>query len=519
MFHFGSAGARRGFDLARFRSKFLVARLAAGMLTLLACFSGLAAQVSQKDTAKIESFEYNDPAHKMTARVQLPDSLGRWNVENPWREADKSLITQLGVFITVNFQSVDDPKVYGLVRTVFDLQGFDCATLFSKLDESDGLTVQAYSAADIEGAKGARLHVFQFARPQDNLIVVSKVVCDSKSALNVMVVAPNEPRYLDAIKTILGTAEMRIPFELASVQPLTAVDTDVQAWSKVRASSDPSQLMDFLARYPASPLVIDARERLSAIERERLQAQSERERLERLAQEQAELERLPREQAGRERLAREEAERRKIEQTVNPSDGVHTAMVAPNPTSRPAPASPSQLSGLVQEIKKELKRVGCYAGPIDESWSAAAKSSAQRFAKYAKLPATPGEPAVDFLHAIRATSDRVCPLECNVRQVERDGQCVAKTCPGGSVPETDGTCGKPQERSKLASRSAEAPPSATQKTSGGPPEPKTVRGQCIKELGGFYDPNRKHKPWQLPGGWGTQSALYSCIERKTAGAR
>src|SRR5262245_38990328 len=105
MFQFRKAATCREFDLVRIRSKCIVARLPPVLLTLLAYFSGqLAAQESQKGTDKIEYFEYSDPARKMAARVQLPDSLGRWYVENPWREADKSLITQLGVFVTVNFQ-------------------------------------------------------------------------------------------------------------------------------------------------------------------------------------------------------------------------------------------------------------------------------------------------------------------------------------------------------------------------------------------------------------------------------
>ena len=47
----------------------------------------------------------------------------------------------------------------------------------------------------------------------------------------------------------------------------TRADSDSQAWAKVRAAIDPGQLKDFLAQYPSSPLVTDARERLDAIER------------------------------------------------------------------------------------------------------------------------------------------------------------------------------------------------------------------------------------------------------------
>jgi len=44
-------------------------------------------------------------------------------------------------------------------------------------------------------------------------------------------------------------------------------DSDVQAWAKVRAVQEATPLKEFIARYPASPLVADARDRIEAIEK------------------------------------------------------------------------------------------------------------------------------------------------------------------------------------------------------------------------------------------------------------
>src|SRR5215470_10821449 len=94
---------------------------------------------------------------------------------------------------------------------------------------------------------------------------------------------------------------------------LNTRDTDVQAWVKLRGSTDQRQLRNFIGLYPNSLLISDVQERLAAferLERERLEAarraEAEREGVEkaRLAREQAERERLE-----KERLAREEAER------------------------------------------------------------------------------------------------------------------------------------------------------------------------------------------------------------------
>ncbi len=101
-----------------------------------------------QNSNKLGFFDYADIEHGMRARVYLPESLGNWNVENPWRVAGKSLTKQLGLFVKVNFQSADHPKFYGLLRVVYDLQGYDCGVLFSKLAESDGLALEKYTDSE-----------------------------------------------------------------------------------------------------------------------------------------------------------------------------------------------------------------------------------------------------------------------------------------------------------------------------------------------------------------------------------
>ena len=110
-------------------------------------------------------------------------------------------------------------------------------------------------------------------------------------------------------------------------------DTDLQAWSKLRRSRHVAELQTFIDRYPSSPLVTDAQERIAALDLAARQAaervtreRAERERIEReketaqavererIAREKAEQERRVNERAEQERLAREAAERERIEQ-------------------------------------------------------------------------------------------------------------------------------------------------------------------------------------------------------------
>jgi hypothetical protein len=196
-----------------------------------------------------------------------------------------------------------------------------------------------------------------------------------------------------------------------------------------------------------------------AEEERRAKAATEAERQK--AEQQAALQRAEEEQhakAEEERrlTAREQAERQKPADLLPQTQTTMlTPPIEPQPAATPYTA-PLGGSALIQEIKKELKRVGCYSGKLDDIWpSSDIKSSIDKFAKYASLASVPNEPAVDFLDAIRGKSSRVCPLECGVREIEKNGRCITKTCPSGSTLDVDGACQRPQERTKSASRSSD----------------------------------------------------------------
>ena len=152
------------------------------------------------------------------------------------------------------------------------------------------------------------------------------------------------------------------------------------------------------------------------------------------------------------------------------------------PPAEPAPAQSAvvvTLSGgaLVQEIKKELKRVGCYSGRIDEKWATAeTKASMAKFVRYATASSAV-EPSADLLDALRGKHERVCPQECSAREVESNGQCIAKACPASSTLGRDGSCEKKKERT--AARPADGDRSARQSGSG--KEWDSVSGDATRE--------------------------------------
>jgi hypothetical protein len=155
-----------------------------------------------------------------------------------------------------------------------------------------------------------------------------------------------------------------------------------------------------------------------------------------------------REQAERERVAREKRDAKEQEKEPDkpaqlPAPSLSDNKVATLPTPVEQPPADSKFKGDAVEraIKQELKRVGCYDGRIDEDWQTEpVRAAVQKFARLAPLPVPPVEPTIELLDAIRARSERICPLECGRHQFEKDGRCIAKKCLAGFELDDDGDC-------------------------------------------------------------------------------
>jgi hypothetical protein len=98
-------------------------------------------------------------------------------------------------------------------------------------------------------------------------------------------------------------------------------------------------------------------------------------------------------------------------------------------------------SDLILAIKRQLRRVGCYPGKIDESWGDPALTrSITQFVNHGKFAGATDEPTYDFLDAVSGSGPGVCPLECGKREVARNGRCVPKACPPGQALGGGGDC-------------------------------------------------------------------------------
>jgi hypothetical protein len=169
-----------------------------------------------------------------------------------------------------------------------------------------------------------------------------------------------------------------------------------------------------------------------------------------VAQQQADAARQQIEDAKRQAIA--EA-RRQVEEA---KQAAKIASLAPNPSipsepqQPPAQMDPADVARLLQA---HLKRVGCNAGGADGNWDDGSRNALKLFNKYAHTGFGVQVASLDALDAVRARTDRICPLVCGKGQRVDGDRCVEIGCGSGFFLNSNGACEK-----RPASRGAARPP-------------------------------------------------------------
>ncbi len=92
-----------------------------------------------------------------------------------------------------------------------------------------------------------------------------------------------------------------------------------------------------------------------------------------------------------------------------------------------------------QLVHKELTRLGCYSGDINDSWGRPSQRAMALFNRHSGLTLEVGAANTDTLAALRDKNERICPLECRLGFVaSSDGRCERKP--------TDTTVKKPNTK-------------------------------------------------------------------------
>ena len=106
-------------------------------------------------------------------------------------------------------------------------------------------------------------------------------------------------------------------------------------------------------------------------------------------------------------------------------------------STQPAEAGADQVAKVVQE---GLSRVGCYRGAADGNWGAKSIAALAKFNQMTKLSLNTDTPDLEASTALALYKGRVCPLECENNQTQKDGVCVRKTVAknaGGRKPKPE----------------------------------------------------------------------------------
>lgn len=227
--------------------------------------------------------------------------------------------------------------------------------------------------------------------------------------------------------------------------------------------------------------------RIAAEARARAEAEIRRLEQEAEARRRAEAERQAAAEADRRAAAAAEAERRRLATAAPaaPTDQppaaaasapAATAVTTPEPTlTQPAPPGPGPQdppaatgspavatpppaldvanAEAALALQRELKRVGCYDGPLDGSWGPGSAQAFREFLQHSRAgPAA--TPTAAHLEQARAATGRICPLACGPDERIVGDRCVAIAKPA------------PPRKAPAAAKPAQSPPQRAQPNCG-----------------------------------------------------
>jgi uncharacterized caspase-like protein len=106
-------------------------------------------------------------------------------------------------------------------------------------------------------------------------------------------------------------------------------------------------------------------------------------------------------------------------------------------------------------LQFELRRVGCKTGDIDSEWNASARRALSSFNDNARTKFDAKLASLDALDAVRAKTERVCPLDCERGFRASGDRCVKITCDSDQVLGSNGSCQKRPERTPKVAQQRE----------------------------------------------------------------
>ena len=105
----------------------------------------------------------------------------------------------------------------------------------------------------------------------------------------------------------------------------------------------------------------------------------------------------------------------------NNAPSVNTSTFAAR-SGTPAPGDPTSL---VRELQRELRRVGCYDGALNESWTLATRTAMKTFTNRINANLPIDKPDQILLALVQGYRERVCGVACPPGEgLAKDGRCL-----------------------------------------------------------------------------------------------
>jgi caspase domain-containing protein len=242
--------------------------------------------------------------------------------------------------------------------------------------------------------------------------------------------------------------------KVANDEQLRQQQIETAFWESAKTNGSSTLLSTYIERYPTGAYVTVARTMIQDLERKQAQEAAQVAR----AEQQREAARIAAERAAKEaQLAREELAKKQqvaakppaakqlpsvdaeqlkaIEQELklareeaHKAEAQRQAALSAAEEARTKVGKvqrPSGTSTLARDIQAELKRLGCFAGDPDPTWTPKASEALARYLKAAKqtLPSEGLTPI--FLEQLKSGPARSCPTPCGSGEKFADGKCVA----------------------------------------------------------------------------------------------
>lgn len=223
----------------------------------------------------------------------------------------------------------------------------------------------------------------------------------------------------------LATAAPAKPFN----PPATAQSADRAAWAVIQETNSKAVLQAFINEFPDSLYTTFARARLTELE-----AQSS-----------------------------VKTNGEVVSETTSTKQGEPEDQPAHDQLASIAADSEAQAEhdpDLPRKLQIALRDAGCNPGKIDGQWGSNSTAALERFVRYAKLSLPEEAVNEETLKLFEGRDGRTCPLVCGAQQVEKNGLCVAKSCPKGQRLIASGTCVRVQVRQRVQKARPQPQPKA-----------------------------------------------------------